>query len=252
MRKLVVLVAMLALATCALAQLSYVGSSYTGSNAARTAEDTKLGMHDVMAYPSTHNWNRTTETGTFPANGPSGTVIAERNGCQSCHTPHGATTEYIWKYELTTTLKNQDGSSMVEDGAAFHTLACVTCHDGVDAPDVYAALPGGTFPSYARMGEGGDLTHEHPLNALLTQHGTTTPPRQYVRFYKPTSDWTSPVAKNADGTFPSNYQFGYVECGSCHDPHKGDANTYMFLRGPSGATTPQYARLDLCRQCHGK
>lgn len=245
MRKLVVLVAMLALATCAFAQLSYVGSSYTGPNAARTAQDTKLGMHDVMALPTAHN------ASTFPANGPSGTVIAERNGCQSCHTPHTATAEYIWKYTLTTTLKNQDGSSMALDEASFHTLACVTCHDGVDAPDVYAALPGGAFPSYAQMGAGGDLTHEHPLNAMLAQHGATAPPRQYIRFYTP-AGVTLTVNKDANGNLLSGTQFGYVECGSCHDPHKGDGNTYMFLRGPSAGVTPQYARLDLCRQCHGK
>jgi hypothetical protein len=44
--------------------------------------------------------------------------------------------------------------------------------------------------------------------------------------------------------------YGYIECGSCHDPHKGDGNTYMFLRGPATGVTPRYARIDLCRDCH--
>ncbi len=252
MRKLVVLVAMLALATCAFAQLSYVGTAYTGPNVARTDPDAKLGMHDVLAKPSTHNWDPVAQTGTFPPNGPSGTVIAERNGCESCHVPHGATTgEYIWKYTLASTVKNQDSTAMALDDATFHTIACITCHDGVDAPDVYANLEGGVFPSYAAVGTDLSLRHDHPINALFSQHGSTAPAKQYVRFYTP-AGFTSPVPKNADGTTPSGYQFGYVECGSCHDPHKGNGNVYMFLRGPSGGTTPQYARIGLCRDCHGK
>ncbi len=244
MRKLVVIVAMLALATCAFAQLSYVGTAYTGPNVQRS-QDTKLGYHDVMAGATGPNV-------ITDASKTALTVQADYNGCQSCHVPHGATTgEYIWKYNLATSVKNQDGSAMAVDDATFHTVACITCHDGVDAPDVYTYLRGGVFPDYAAVSPDLSTRHDHPINAVLSQHGSTAPARQYVRFYSP-AGWSSAVAKNADGSTPTGYQFGYVECGTCHDPHKGDGATYMFLRGPSGGTTPQYARIGLCRDCHGK
>jgi hypothetical protein len=237
---------MLALASFAFAQQSYVGSDYKGDNTARTAQDSKLGFHDVNA----------SVTGNNAAN------AVQRNGCQSCHVPHGtkyaANQEtYLWRYNLPTNVTSDGNTQLLLDGASFHTLACISCHDGVEAADVAANFDWNAH-SYAKMGP--DLTHEHPVNALLTQHGATAPPMKFIRFYSPDGFKAGP---QSDGTTA----FGYVECGSCHDPHKGDANTYDFLRGPAAGTTatdpgdatitytgtsPQYARLGLCRQCHGK
>jgi hypothetical protein len=129
------------------------------------------------------------------------------------------------------------------DTASFHTLACLSCHDGVTATDVYAknvGLSGGM--NWAQKGIGGDLSHDHPVNSTLSKHGSTSPTLAYARLYGTT---VKPAAGDPSGTV-----YGYIECGSCHDPHKGDGNTYMFLRGPATGVTPRYARIDLCRDCH--
>jgi hypothetical protein len=245
MKKVLVILAMLVLATAVFAQQSYVGSGYTGDNTARTKADAKLGFHDVMASPTGNNAQN----------------AVQRNGCQSCHVPHEAKQAYyLWKYDLPTNV-TQEGTAINLDAASFHTLACISCHDGIEAADVNANLTDYTGTKtgwanaapYAMMGP--NLDHNHPVNQMLSQHGATAPPRNYVRFYTPA------------GTSLTSTQFGYVECGSCHDPHKGDAATYDFLRGPAPGvvatdpgdgtitytgTSPQYARLGLCRQCHGK
>jgi hypothetical protein len=267
MKKLFVLIAVLAVASLAFAQapvqdltkagagLSYVPGSYTGYNTPRTTADTKLGMHDVKG------------TG------------GDRNGCQSCHVPHdaaivdgwsttdGTTTTnhtggmYLWKYPVPTNIVGQDENAIVLDAASFHTLACLSCHDGATATNVIANNTMDTWAQIASTASQG-LMNDHPVNAFYGSHGAAT--AKYVRLY------AAGGTTNATGT-------GMVECGSCHDPHMGDPNTYAFLRGPGGTTTggvytaktytqndsmgnattytgtsPQWARLGLCRDCHGK
>lgn len=255
MKKLLLIAVLLAIATAAFAQggkLPYVGDAYTGTNTAVTAEDSKLGMHDILA------------TGVGPKS-----VAQDRNGCVSCHAPHNANNlvasgttptffSYIWAIgaPVNNYTKNEPDSynsgTIAIDNNSFHTVACLSCHDGQSAPDVYANNNGFTnYGNYARKGYQGDLTHDHPVHAILSLKGTTAPTLAYVRLYKngnaPNGDvWA------AKGSTTAGSQYGYTECGSCHDPHKGDGGTYMFLRGPAGGVTPRYARIDLCRDCHGK
>lgn len=249
MKKVIVLVALLVVASMAFAQQSYVGSGYTGNNTARTAQDSYLGFHDVMASPTGNNAQN----------------IAQRNGCQSCHVPHDAALAtsstldgYLWKYDLTPAVT---WSGIALDSASIHTLACLGCHDGATAADVASNFDWNAH-SYAKIDAAG-LAHSHPVNEMLTQHGATAPKRDFVRFYTP-SGYTLKV-NGVNGA--TTTEFGYVECGSCHDPHKGDGATYDYLRGPAAGasyvdprdttitytgTSPQYARLGLCRECHGK
>jgi cytochrome c551/c552 len=259
MKKLAILLVLLAVVTgvvyaqapAADSRLSYVGPEFTGDNTPRLTPDTKLGFHDVMQSPVGENTNN----------------AVQRNGCQGCHIPHFALQSeegtYLWSHNLPTNIVGQDGNNIQLDAASFHTLACLSCHDGVTARDVinnfsYTDSAGqhSGMPEYVLVNsDTAGLMNDHPVNVVLTQHGTTAPPRQYVRFYTP-AGYTAP-----EGTT----SFGYVECGSCHDPHKGDSQTYMFLRGPKPGTTatdaagntytgtgPQWARLGLCRDCHGK
>lgn len=272
MKKLILVIAVLALAIGAFGQaqqdqskagagLSYVPSSYTGYNTPRTTADTKLGMHDVI--------------GTAGGSVAGGT---DRNGCQSCHVPHeaaiidgwstttgGVATNhtgamYLWKYPVPTNIVGPDENAITLDAASFHTLACLSCHDGATATNVIA---NNNMQDWAKVaGDSWGLMNDHPVNAFYGKHGAAT--AKYVRLY------AAGGVTNATGT-------GMVECGSCHDPHLGDPNTYAFLRGPGGTTaagaytaktyaqtdsqgnvttytgtSPQWARLGLCRDCHGK
>jgi len=248
MKKVILIAAMLVIASMAFAQggkLPYVGDAYTGANVA-AAEDLKLGMHDILA------------TGVGPKS-----IAIDRNGCVSCHAPHnqlnlGQTTQfaYLWSIDAPVNQYKNNGpddygvGTMTLDSASFHTIACLSCHDGQSAPDVYVNNNGFTnFGNYARKGYQGDLSHDHPVNSTLSKHGTTSPLLTYARLYGTAA---VPVVKPGSAADVAGVQYGYIECGSCHDPHKGDGATYMFLRGPAGGVTPRYGRIDLCRDCHGK
>jgi hypothetical protein len=234
MKKLIVIVVVLLVASMAFGQ--------------RATRDSKLGVHDVTS---------------------SGALL----GCQSCHIPHNALGgEYIFKYALPT-ITAPDGSTLsTTDANAFHSLACMSCHDGATATDI--TMPAGT----KNFGADLSATHNHPVHETYSQRGATFN-GNFVAFRNDgvTQTGTTPPTKGQAG-----FNYGYVECGTCHDPHKGDANTYKFLRGPS-ATSPAYdtaanyliakptgnsyyagygytytatnrdwARLGLCRDCHGK
>lgn len=200
MKKIFILVAALALASAAYAQVP--------------SADVKLGDHDVLNVANT-----------------------ERQGCQSCHVPHEAKAEeYIWRWTIPTAVAGINLPTL--DGASFHTNACMSCHDGVTAAAVLD-LSGMSADAKVYSDTEGPL-NDHPVNELLTQHGSTPPAMTFIRLYKP-SGWVAPDAKT----------FGYVECGSCHDPHKGQS--YRFLRAPSGTyATSAFAKKDFCRDCHGK
>jgi hypothetical protein len=238
MKKLVVLVAILALAPAAFAQLSYVPPTYTGDNTPRLTPDSKLGVHDVMLSKAGF-----------------GSIGADQElaGCQGCHVPHEAANElYIWKWDIPTNINDREGNPIALDSASFHTLACLSCHDGVTAADVVANLPGGVFPAWAAVASDAEgLMNDHPVNEMLTQRGSTAPTLSFVRLYTP-SGYTLQV--NGENGYTGATELGLVECGSCHDPHKGQSTNYAFLRYPKTATgaTPQFARLAFCRDCHGK
>jgi len=200
MKKLFIVVAVLALATAAYAQVP--------------SPDVKLGSHDVLNVANT-----------------------ERQGCQSCHVPHEASQEeYIWRWAIPATVGSV--TLPATDGATFHTNACMSCHDGVTAGAVLDLT--GMSDSAKVFSDTEGKLNDHPVSALLKQRGTTPPPLTFVRLRKPTSDWVG-------GT----NELGYVECGTCHDPHKGES--YRFLRAPSGTfATAAFAKLAFCRDCHSK
>jgi len=271
MKKLIVLIAVVLVASVAFGQLSYVGNTYKGSLTARSAADSKLGGHDVLA---TQN--------------PFGAQIAQgqdRNGCQSCHVPHnanptGLSDGFLWAYNLPAgVLGNFDaenGIALAKTNRTFHTLACMSCHDGATASNVVtnnSALQVGGFANF-----GTDMSHTHPIDAIYS-HGN--PKAKYVRLYDASGAAITPDGLGAGGS-NTNTQNGYVECASCHDPHAGDDYTYAYLRGPGATfvvaagvvtptfgtyaqtdrsglstitytgTSPQWARLGICRDCHGK
>jgi hypothetical protein len=269
MKKLIVLIAVVLVASMAFAQLSYVGAGYKGANIDRIDADKKLGGHDVMA------------SSTFGA-----AQTAQRNGCQSCHVPHGGNSAgisdgFLWAYGLPANIlgnfDTEAGVALVASDRTFHTLACMSCHDGATATN--AVSNNAALSTWAKLGT--DLKHDHPVDAQYT-HGN--PKAQYVRMYD-ASGASITVTRDPVTGAATNTLNGYIECASCHDPHAGDDFTYDFLRGPGTksvtfnadgsvassvfntytqvskdgistvtytGTSPQWARLGICRDCHGK
>ncbi|HSF94657.1 MAG TPA: cytochrome c3 family protein [Thermohalobaculum sp.] len=214
--------------------------------------------------------------------------------CVYCHTPHGGNnaTGPLWNklaqglaydtYDATTTI----------DGTILGTLdkvslACLTCHDGTQAPDVVINAPNSGFdgvgggdgltetklsdklaltgaPNIGGAG-GTDLTNDHPI---AIQYGGYNPGTgvidpdinsanlQSAPGTLGTIWWvetgTTPLVRNKEDLILYTRDNGgdqpFVECGTCHDPHAGDTTL---------TTEVDFLRIsntgsDLCLACHIK
>jgi len=195
--------------------------------------------------------------------------------CVYCHTPHGANTEFsavpIWN-KLT---PNTDGYTMYgttvagnnpESAPRAPSLACLSCHDGVSAINTVVNAPGSgnydpnngitlggsdiLMPADSITNIGQDLSNDHPVS-ILYQEGAASlrPVTTTIAEVDPGGTWSG----NPE-TIEDLLRDGYVECGSCHDPHNNDGK--MFLR----RTTLTDGENDisgnggskLCLTCHDK
>jgi len=131
MKKLIVLIAFLFLASTAVAQ-TIVGSDHDFSN---------------------KNWNNTGEI------------------CVVCHTPHNAdatvTGAPLWNHQVTSTSFTLYNSSTLDatmgqpDGAS---KLCLSCHDGTVAVDNFGGKTNGTSFVGGKKNLGTDLSNDHPVS----------------------------------------------------------------------------------------
>lgn len=211
--------------------------------------------------------------------------------CVYCHTPHGANTTSqapLWNKPATgATYQTYDATSTLDapilSTVGSVSLACLTCHDGTQAPDVVLNAPGrglagsggtavtggfsiqSTLPAVGSTNNAANLTadlrNDHPIGIVYAgQINSATSAKFDPDFVTPTSatingatawwvDTTGGTA-NRDKTDMILYArsdgtagVGYVECGSCHDPHN-DANG-RFLRIANAGSA-------VCLACHTK
>ena len=221
------------------------------------------------------------------------------HGCASCHAPHtgakgnrgtnGATGEtYLWGRDFFTnnyTLNDGSTLAVTNTGAyastdtAFHTAACLSCHDGNQTQVqgmtglTVETVEGGSVTTYLNDGSE-SLKNDHPLHVT----------------YDPTTSFNWPGTVGADGSitwtttpdvteFQKNYGRpfrlyastsgpdgvgSYVECTTCHTPHSVNYNrstyqgtkntvkpTNFFVRGwyitdNANSNSGQ----QFCRSCH--
>jgi hypothetical protein len=251
-RKLMLVLAMLAIASFAFAQIP------TGQG------------------PTDLNGGLTSTPGGFAGSGPNdqGLVGLGRHdlkdnvngnflGCESCHLPHTSPTygkSFMWAWKniptsLATyeTATNPSGALATPTGVGGNSrsMLCFSCHDGTSASSngITAAVTFNGTPYPLVNTAGGTslgLETEHPVDAIFPS----------------TTDYVQPVA--APGLFGSTGTVGVdtlpvwtgntgplsVECGTCHDVH----NDYTANNGTFGGipflrvanTNGTY----LCRECH--
>jgi predicted CXXCH cytochrome family protein len=183
--------------------------------------------------------------------------------CTYCHAPHAANVAApydiapLWNRKAVAattiltkpTLNGTTPDLTAANAQSGHTLACLTCHDGVS--DVGATFSSGD--AYTTTGNKipvGGTAASPGSNLGSTYNGTT---------------WVSPGATTADLRddhpvgIPYNPALGFqpvatvnatlklygasnsVECGSCHEPHS--QTNGKFLRAPADT---------LCAICHIK
>lgn len=177
--------------------------------------------------------------------------VSDDELCVYCHTPNGtqssSSTQPLWNKAVAlktfTIYSMPDAESDSVSGSS--SMACLSCHDGINAINVLTNTPAGgsvaaagPFPSGIGMPSlniGEELstkTKNHPIsvsynsgNAGLKMTGT------------PLIGWAG--AKTIDGLLRNNK----VECGSCHDPHESTNGTFLRVSNAVGG---------LCTGCHAK
>jgi hypothetical protein len=195
--------------------------------------------------------------------------------CIFCHTPHGGDTDApvpLWNKSLPAPGAYTRYSSIAtpsfdsaEAPVGSVSLACLSCHDGVQAMDVVLNKPGSG--GYVAGGEefdtttlgpmtgdpvpalGTDLSNDHPISMQYAGGGAVA---------GDADDAQTPIAQLGDQDFNAPYTRNeagvaggvqpFVECGSCHDPHNSSTQgpgSVAFLRIENTAS-------QVCTACHTK
>ena len=210
-----------------------------------------------------------TGTGTIHATG----TQQDAEICQWCHTPHSANTSFagsapLWNKESTAVTGQTFvpyGNTLAGTAVGVPTgssLACLSCHDGVDAINsivlnVDNGLNSGTTGSNVAFGAaaagtavvmpvgatdiGLTLTGVHPVSVAYTAGKASLYPTANVFGTGGT------IAGVLDTT-------SKVQCSSCHDPHANIGDTTSVGTQPAGDYFLRMSNTGsaLCLTCHGK
>ena len=196
--------------------------------------------------------------------------------CIYCHTPLGQTGSNPppdWNPLRTDASFGTIGitvfSQSQPDTIGSVSVACLSCHDGAQAPDVGTPIPSaGLNTATVTRSAHVSISDSHPVSVpyaqgdrnLLGPDSANKPPKRpkrLVPFQRPqrtlinnTPVWwveTGLAGRQKDDVQlytrrepPSDDPLPYVECASCHDPHGSNA---QLLRVPNAGSR-------LCRACH--
>ncbi|MFQ5657171.1 MAG: cytochrome c3 family protein [Candidatus Methylomirabilales bacterium] len=230
--------------------------------------------HDLSTGGTAPSWT-TTKLGLPPAN---------EEVCIFCHTPHAAAdpsvAEPLWNRDMTTqtTTYTLYNSSTFDSNfaAGFQkqpfgvSKACLSCHDGTVGFNALLNNRGPLNPAptgtdttmpdgITRIAEGGtNLTNDHPISMRYSQanspSGTDGTDNHatgfYAEFTSGTREYVNKGATTVDVSALPLYSDGastdFVQCGTCHDPHREAIGTQVnFLRKSNDMSA-------LCLTCHKK
>lgn len=150
-----------------------------------------------------------------------------RDLCLPCHTPHITASQAPLR--INRPAAGQPLPSYQTPGSDLNSasLLCLSCHDGVIAPDVYASAHGTNWSDQAGTGLA-------PGRNRLTSHPVG------IKYPSAAAKYNSPEAVMADGRI--KLPLGRIQCTTCHDPH----NTHRH----NGLLVISNDRSRLCLSCH--
>ena len=201
--------------------------------------------------------------------------------CHTPHGADTAVAAPLWNRAQTAATFTVYSSSSLDSIPGQPTgtsLACLSCHDGTVAFDAIRNLPGSggfnaaapsagwTFvgadpgnlmPAAGITNLGTDLSNDHPISMLYdsARSPSSGSASQTAGFRLAVTTGTKrcvgnpvPADCNVDGALPlSSDSIGsganYVQCTSCHDPHRSDTPTFLRKSNVGSA---------LCLTCHVK
>lgn len=215
--------------------------------------------------------------------------------CVYCHTPHAANTAIsapLWNKPAGSATLSSYSSSTIDSEilpVGSVSLACLSCHDGTQAPDTVINAPGtngltaGTSLGTAATAltgvfniGGDDLVNDHPIGIrygggdggslaandpdFVTASTATinSTPVWWVDTSvgsAGTREKTDMILYTRTSALSSNPE-PYVECASCHDPHAGDTDDTTGGTNIAGSDV-SFMRISndssaVCLACHIK
>ncbi len=149
-----------------------------------------------------------------------------RDLCLTCHTPHITTARAPLLDRAPRPAQAASLRQAFGDELNSSSILCLSCHDGVTAPDVYTS-------SHSLMWTG-QLGSQQVGSRPLTSHPIG------AKYPLVDSKYRTAAEVEADGRvrLPS----GRVQCISCHDPHNTERHPSMLVRSNQ--------RSSLCLACH--
>jgi hypothetical protein len=222
-----------------------------------------------------------------------GTLTADNQGrvCAFCHTPHHAIVDAtdadylpLWSHDLTTLTNGAytqygdlsytyDADTNVIDALAGPSRLCMSCHDGLIAPDQHyggansgTKFAGNDFLGTANapqigIGAGGELNKTHPIGFNLADAialDLVSNPDGKLGFVADLA--TSATFLGTGGKAVSSQLYnGLMTCATCHDVHNKDnvvndgfdadhtdgvGRNYLVFAKQAGS--------QLCLSCHAK
>jgi predicted CXXCH cytochrome family protein len=188
-------------------------------------------------------------------------TTGDRAVCTFCHTPQGRQNgSPVWAPfwgagEFQTFDVLQTGGEI--DVRGNISVACLSCHDGSQAPDASASYQhpasSGNFPKVRQPG-----TKDHPVGIVYSGFGEENSRSDYetrrlqrdtigatVRWWLDVEEVPDGIRDKTDVIFFTRgegaFAQPFIECSSCHDPHASPGR--MFLRATSRGS-------NLCASCH--
>lgn len=188
-----------------------------------------------------------------------GVTDRDESVCTFCHTPRGTQrTAPDWfaaspdgPFETFDTRSSSDRVRVIEDVS----IACLSCHDGSQAPDVAPTLVS-TETSQSAPAIARPMTREHPVGIIYSgyarrsqSYATTPLNREFidgeVQWWLDLEAAPNGVRDKTDIVFYTRRRDGaeqpVIECSTCHDPHANPGR--KFLRAPNAGSR-------LCLACH--
>jgi predicted CXXCH cytochrome family protein len=170
--------------------------------------------------------------------------------CNPCHAMHGTKTlpAPLWDHDLPTQTYTMYGQTYppTMDGKVSSkpdglSKICLSCHDGIIAPDVYGGNMCGTGVLFDQDMMGTVSSNSHPIsfkyNTALTMKDRD--------LYDPSTKLSGVIGST--GTINADMLFlNRMECASCHDVHNTKAvpGTKLLVK--------DNAESALCLTCHNK
>ena len=170
--------------------------------------------------------------------------------CLPCHAPHYTKTlpAPLWNHELSTQTYIMYGKahtpamdaevSSRPDGIS---KICLSCHDGVVAPETYGRNPGRAAHLFSKDLMSSVLGNNHPIS--FTYDSIVAMKERDL--YDPSTKLSG--LRGSTGTITEDMLFlNRMECSSCHDVHNTKAvpGTKLLVKDNAGSA--------LCLTCHNK